>query len=598
MGSPLVRAGDLSERVPRESIGSPPEDDGYQASEGLCTVRNQHPPADQAKVRRSGRSFRRLERSGILEVSTASDPSAGYPPDHHDADPADVPGAGEGAAPDAIGHVGSWETVALAARLIDQADPEVGSAAAARALLADLIATELERSPVDRWYVTVAALMADLGPALFGTEDRRTAAPWAAVLDGEGPAQRSLSRVAATVLGAYPAESRVLNLADRIVDGLVLPPTTSTLPWRRNLEGILANSDVAEASAPEFTAARTVLDDDAITRLRAATVTDALAVVDRLGTLADGTTELHSARPRGLADVSTTAVAVLRRALDLDTVAVIQLDGDTATSLASWGDALPPAAVLTGLVAAAPAGGGQLVALSREGVGSVVAGALSTSGPSTGVLWVARRAPKPDFDRWERNLVTEAAATLSLVLDDSSERRRLELLAHTDALTGLGNRGALDDELRRIFAAPIVERTDTALIMCDVDGLKNVNDTRGHAAGDDMLRTVADLLVELTATAPAASLYRLGGDEFCVLLREGGLLEADALASDLAHRGADLDIGLSCGVSYGVRADNARALLDAADEAQYAVKRRRRAMSSPGLEVRAGVGRRARRDRE
>jgi diguanylate cyclase (GGDEF)-like protein len=378
----------------------------------------------------------------------------------------------------------------------------------------------------------------------------------------------------------------------------VLPPTTSTLPWRRNLEGILANSDLAEASAPEFTAARTALDDDTVTRLRAATVTDALAVVDRLGTLADGTTELHSARPRGLADVSSTAVTVLRRALDLDTVAVIQLDGDTATSLASWGDALPPAAVLTGLVAAAPAGGGQLVALSREGVGSVVASALTTSGPSTGVLWAARRAPKPDFDRWERNLVTEAAATLSLVLDDSSERRRLELLAHTDALTGLGNRGALDDELRRIFAAPIVERTDTALIMCDVDGLKNVNDTRGHAAGDDMLRTVADLLVELTATAPAASLYRLGGDEFCVLLREGGLLEADALASDLAHRGADLDIGLSCGVSYGVRAESARALLDAADEAQYAVKRRRRAMSSPGLEVRAGVGRRARRDRE
>lgn len=63
-----------------------------------------------------------------------------------------------------------------------------------------------------------------------------------------------------------------------------------------------------------------------------------------------------------------------------------------------------------------------------------------------------------------------------------------------------------------------VEEVRPALLVCDLDGFKEVNDQRGHPAGDALLRTVADALAATASAIPGSVVARLGGDEFCVVL--------------------------------------------------------------------------------
>jgi diguanylate cyclase (GGDEF)-like protein len=114
-----------------------------------------------------------------------------------------------------------------------------------------------------------------------------------------------------------------------------------------------------------------------------------------------------------------------------------------------------------------------------------------------------------------------------------------------------------------------------ALVLCDIDNLKQVNDAGGHEAGDRALCAAANALVEAAAGHDDAVVGRFGGDEFCVLLPLGTAEEARALALDAVERlGAGGGERISCGVA--ARTDELRApadLLRAADEAQYRAKR-------------------------
>lgn len=116
--------------------------------------------------------------------------------------------------------------------------------------------------------------------------------------------------------------------------------------------------------------------------------------------------------------------------------------------------------------------------------------------------------------------------------------RRLLALSETDALTGLGNRRALDADLiaaqsRRQEDGPI------ALILCDIDHFKAFNDTQGHPAGDEVLRQVADRL--LATVRPGDKVYRYGGEEIAVLLFRG-TEKAEAVARRIVGEVARLDI--------------------------------------------------------
>jgi diguanylate cyclase (GGDEF)-like protein len=182
-----------------------------------------------------------------------------------------------------------------------------------------------------------------------------------------------------------------------------------------------------------------------------------------------------------------------------------------------------------------------------------------------------------DIDDHDPEPVIGLANALRTVIDRQAERQRLDRLAHRDQLTGLANRRRLEEELDGLFGTDPHHRADAALIMCDVDGLKRVNDTRGHAAGDDVLRAVA-LVLDAAGNDQDALVARLGGDEFCVLLRSAGLLRAQPLARKVAAQvrtSAPAGVGLSCGVAYAAQAETPSELLRRADEAQYQVKRHR-----------------------
>ncbi|MGY1668454.1 putative bifunctional diguanylate cyclase/phosphodiesterase [Geodermatophilus sp. SYSU D00696] len=153
--------------------------------------------------------------------------------------------------------------------------------------------------------------------------------------------------------------------------------------------------------------------------------------------------------------------------------------------------------------------------------------------------------------------------------------------ARTDELTGLPNRRALLETARRVLAVATTTRP-AALLLLDLDGFKEVNDSLGHGAGDQLLRQVGPRLAP--ALRPGEVLARLGGDEFAVLLPRADLgtaAERAGVVHDLLRRpftvdGIRLHVGVSIGVSTApVPADDVQELLRCADVAMYAAKTER-----------------------
>jgi diguanylate cyclase (GGDEF)-like protein len=151
---------------------------------------------------------------------------------------------------------------------------------------------------------------------------------------------------------------------------------------------------------------------------------------------------------------------------------------------------------------------------------------------------------------------------------------QIEALAYTDSLTGLASRRAVETALEEACEEPAGPGMP-ALVLCDIDNLKQVNDAGGHAAGDRALCAAADAMVAAAARYEDAVVGRFGGDEFCVLLPTGTAEDARAMSLDAVRR---LDAAggerISCGVA--ARTDELSGpaeLLRAADEAQYRAKR-------------------------
>ncbi|CAB5686646.1 Diguanylate cyclase DosC [Delftia tsuruhatensis] len=153
-------------------------------------------------------------------------------------------------------------------------------------------------------------------------------------------------------------------------------------------------------------------------------------------------------------------------------------------------------------------------------------------------------------------------------------------LALHDALTGLANRRALEMRLQRELAQA-GGPGQLAVCFMDLDGFKQVNDTEGHDAGDEVLRIVARRLTTLARETDCVA--RLGGDEFVVLL--GDLVQADD-AQQVMQRclasicqpirlqgGATVRVGASMGIALNLPQEDAAQLLQRADEAMYAAKR-------------------------
>src|SRR5215217_1237072 len=126
-----------------------------------------------------------------------------------------------------------------------------------------------------------------------------------------------------------------------------------------------------------------------------------------------------------------------------------------------------------------------------------------------------------DVELLSRELEYRGRQSLVYVVRDLTERRRSERmidhLARHDPLTGLANRREFDLCLVQLLGKRALEDQQVALLCLDLDNFKTVNDTRGHAAGDAVLRKVADVLKD--AAGPNDFVARLGGDEFAIVQR-------------------------------------------------------------------------------
>jgi len=178
---------------------------------------------------------------------------------------------------------------------------------------------------------------------------------------------------------------------------------------------------------------------------------------------------------------------------------------------------------------------------------------------------------------------------VSVIARDITDRKQLqEQLVHQalhDPLTGLANRALLGDRLEHALARPMRPGATVAVLLIDLDDFKDVNDSLGHDAGDDLLTIIA---ARLQGHARAGdTVARLGGDEFALLLEDTNAAEAvrmaevllEALARPVVLRGRDLVPTASIGIAIAAGED-AETLLRNADTAMYAAKRQGKGRST------------------
>ncbi len=167
-----------------------------------------------------------------------------------------------------------------------------------------------------------------------------------------------------------------------------------------------------------------------------------------------------------------------------------------------------------------------------------------------------------------------AASVASIVAWRLNEEQALK-----DSLTRLPNRTLFQDRLGHALARVQRRTTSLAVLFVDLDGFKDVNDSLGHATGDQLLRMVADRL--RMSVRPADTVARLGGDEFAILVEDiAGEADAVAMAERLLQaltvpfvlRGRDVTVGASVGVALNGPAATVEDMLRDADVAMYRAK--------------------------
>lgn len=235
----------------------------------------------------------------------------------------------------------------------------------------------------------------------------------------------------------------------------------------------------------------------------------------------------------------------------------------TMGSLRAFVTSLVPFAIflliLTGMMLRMPGLPSPVIAL-----GCGLGGILLTAGAVQ--LWAV----------WTKANRAEAAAISRDIAERAANEERLFRLAHTDSLTGLANRTAMQAHLRDLADG----NAPAALLLTDLDGFKYVNDTMGHSAGDAVLKDVA---ARLTAAArPSDVIVRLGGDEFALLLPGVGdaghaRIYADRIIASVAqpfsYDGQAVTISASVGIAlYPFDGADGERLLASADLALYQAK--------------------------
>lgn len=170
------------------------------------------------------------------------------------------------------------------------------------------------------------------------------------------------------------------------------------------------------------------------------------------------------------------------------------------------------------------------------------------------------------------------ASMLSFILAHwtDHQRQQLEMLAAHDALTGLGNRRAMEQDLQRAIMVSERNRSACGVVIVDIDHFKQTNDRHGHAAGDAVLVAFADLLRK--SVRRVDSVYRFGGEEFLLLLPgadvAGLLTVTETLRASIASglQGPEGTLTASLGAAALAADESAQSWLSRADTELYRAK--------------------------
>ncbi|MBY8883987.1 diguanylate cyclase [Streptomyces sp. PTM05] len=225
----------------------------------------------------------------------------------------------------------------------------------------------------------------------------------------------------------------------------------------------------------------------------------------------------------------------------------------------------------------------RVAALRRRGRGCCVVAPIVLHGRAWGELYVAREPGARIFDRADAEFATVLAAVIAAGIAQTERLEEVRRLAFTDPLTGLANRRAVDARLDQALERHRQQGTPVSLVVCDLNGLKRVNDTLGHEVGDKLLVGFGSVLSLCGAMLPGSLAARLGGDEFCLLAEGCEAAEVEKAAVELCSRARWL--GLGDGVAVGMASTDspagpvrsARRLFRLADAAQYRAKAERSA---------------------
>lgn len=209
-----------------------------------------------------------------------------------------------------------------------------------------------------------------------------------------------------------------------------------------------------------------------------------------------------------------------------------------------------------------------VVQLPGTKIRTLLALPVIAEGAAREVLLLADRRPKA-VTTDEIELLEMLCAQAGSALRVAGLVRELRTQAASDPLTGLGHHKTFHTKLRRLRGRRM------AVLLLDLDGFKQVNDTHGHQAGDRLLREVAASLSD--ALRRGDELFRIGGDEFAALLRVQSEAEAMDAAERLVAAAAELgDVTVSIGVAMCEDDEPVESVLGRADRALYEVKQQGR----------------------
>jgi diguanylate cyclase (GGDEF)-like protein len=224
---------------------------------------------------------------------------------------------------------------------------------------------------------------------------------------------------------------------------------------------------------------------------------------------------------------------------------------------------------------------GAVVALLGDlGKGSCMGVPVILEGRVWGELFATRYPGDRPYGPEDLDFALAVAGQIAAGAAQVQHLERVARLAYTDQLTGLANRRAIDDRLDSAITHHRELGTTVSLVIADVNGLKRINDDRGHEAGDRALVHFAGLLSASAGLIPGSLAGRLSGDEFCIVIEGAAADHAVWVAEDLCRRAAaGLDEGVACGVAstgdpVGLIDTPAR-LFRLADAAQTRAKRSR-----------------------